>query len=609
VSATVEALPRWDLSLVYPGIDTPEFAAGFEETFVQVNDLVRLFDDLAIDGPADAPISDETIRAVETVIERFNAVYERIETLGSYLYGHISADSRDDTAQARYSEYEQRLLPLDKLGPRMIAWLGSLDVDMLLERSGIARDHEFMLRRCQEEARHLMSPAEEALAAELQLSGSHAWVKLHGNLTSQITVRIEIDGETQRLPMSKIRLLAFHEDRDLRRRAYEAELAAWEAHALPIAAAMNGIKGATNTLNTRRNWSDPVDQAVFQNHIDRAILDAMLAAAREFFPDFRRYLRAKARLFVTEQLAWYDLYAPIGAGNRDWTYDEASAFIITQFATFSDRLRDLAVRAVRKNWIDAGPRPGKVGGAFCMGLQGDESRILMNFASSYISVAALAHELGHSYHAMLLASRTVLQRSLPATLAETASIFCETIVQEAAIARASPAEALAILESALQEATSTVVDISSRFVFEQRLLAARTSRELSVDEINELMLDAQRETYGDALDPALLHPYMWAVKPHYYSTETFYNFPYLFGLLFGLGLYARYREDPELFKANYDDLLSSTGMADAATLAARFAINLRSPDFWCSSLDIIRNQIDRFIDLTDDGRSLPGKDI
>ncbi len=608
MSATIDALPRWDLSIVYPGIDSPEFAAGFEETFARADDLVRLFDDLDTDGQTGAPISDETVRAVETVIERFNAVSEGIETLGSYLHGHITTDSRDDAAQARLSEYDQRLLPLNKLGPRMTAWLGSLDVDELLARSPIARDHEFMLRRCQEEARHLMSPTEEELAAELQLSGSNAWVKLHGNLTSQITVPIEIDGEVQDLPMSEIRLLAFHHDRDVRRRAYEAELAAWEANALPIAAAMNGIKGATNTLNTRRNWPDPVDVAVFQNHIDRPILDAMLAAARESFPDFRRYLRAKARLFGTEQLTWYDIYAPVGTGNRTWTYDEACDFIITQFATFSDRLRDLAARAVREHWIDAGPRPGKVGGAFCMSLQGEETRILMNFASSYISVGILAHELGHSYHAMVLADRTFLQRSLPGTLAETASIFCETIVQEAAVVRATPAEALAILESALQEATGTVVDIFSRFLFEQRLLAARQSRELSVDELNELMLDAQCETFGDALDPDLLHPYMWAVKPHYYSTETFYNFPYLFGLLFGLGLYARYRQNPESFTSSYDDLLSSTGMADGAALATRFDIDLRSPDFWRSSLDVLRGQIDRFIELTDDGRTLPGND-
>jgi len=605
VTATIDGLPRWDFSVVYPGIDSPEFVAGFETTFARVDEVVRLFDDLNLDEQIGKLVTDETIRAVETVIERVNSVYESIETLSSYLYGHVAADSFDDAAQACLSEFEQRVLALHKLGPRLVAWLGSLDVDALVDLSRVARDHAFLLRLFQEAARHLMSPAEEALAAELYLSGGSAWAKLHGNLTSQILVPIGLDGETQRRPMSEIRNLAFHEDRDVRRRAFEAELQAWEVNALPIAAALNGIKGETNTLNARRNWSDPLDLAVFQNHIDRPVLDAMLEAARESFPDFRRYLRAKARLFGTGALAWYDLFAPLDIGNRDWSYDEATDFIADQFATFSDRLRDLALRAFREDWIDAGPRPGKVGGAFCMFLRGEESRILANFVPAYGGVGTLAHELGHAYHNMALAPRTILQRTLPATLAETASIFCEKIVQEAAIERAPADEALAILENALQDTTQTVVDISSRLLFEQRLLAAREARELSIEEINDLMLDAQRETYGDGLDGDLLHPYMWAVKPHYYSVDPFYNFPYLFGLLFGLGLYTRYRQDPGAFTPRYDDLLSSTGMADAATLAARFEIDLGSFDFWRSSLDVIRRQIDQFLQLTDDGRSLP----
>jgi oligoendopeptidase F len=213
-------------------------------------------------------------------------------------------------------------------------------------------------------------------------------------------------------------------------------------------------------------------------------------------------------------------------------------------------------------------------------------------------MSTLAHELGHGYHNLNLADRTMLQRDTPMTLAETASIFCETIVREAALARADAAERLEILEASLQGSCQVVVDITSRFLFERRVFEGRQQRELSVGELNEFMLQAQRETYGDGLDEALLHPYMWAMKPHYYSAgRSFYNFPYMFGLLFGLGLYARYRQDPEQFRASYDDLLSSTGLADAATLAARFGIEIRTPAFWAASLDIVRGDIDRFESL------------
>jgi oligoendopeptidase F len=258
-------------------------------------------------------------------------------------------------------------------------------------------------------------------------------------------------------------------------------------------------------------------------------------------------------------------------------------------------LSNFAARAFREQWIDAEPRTGKVDGAFCISLWRDESRVLANYKPSYDGMSTLAHELGHGYHNLNLAQRTALQRDTPMTLAETASIFCETIIRNAALQRAGTQEQIAILEASLQGSCQVVVDITSRFLFEQRLFEKRKQRELSIDELNALMLEAQSETYGDGLDASALHPYMWAMKPHYYNTEfSFYNYPYMFGLLFGLGLYARYQQDPETFKTGYDDLLSSTGLADAAALAERFGIDLRSPDFWRASLAIIRADIERF---------------
>jgi oligoendopeptidase F len=294
-------------------------------------------------------------------------------------------------------------------------------------------------------------------------------------------------------------------------------------------------------------------------------------------------------------LTWYDLFAPVGTTTTEWDYDSGTAFVAEQFGSYSPRLRAFAERAFTENWIDAEPRNGKVGGAFCMGLRKDESRVLTNYIPSYDGVSTLAHELGHAYHNFTLVDRTALQQSKPMTLAETASIFCETIIRQAALERANQQEQVVILEASIQGDCQVVVDIYSRFLFEQGLFEAREGRELSVDEFNERMLDAQRQTYGDGLDQTVLHPYMWAVKGHYYSTgRPFYNYPYMFGLLFGLGLYARYQQDPEQFRAGYDTLLSSTGLADPATLASGFGINIRTPDFWHASLDIVRRDIDRF---------------
>ncbi len=462
----------------------------------------------------------------------------------------------------------------------------------------MAREHGFMLRKAKEEATHLMTAAEEALAAELNLSGGTAWAKLHSDFTSQLMVTLELDGEVQELPMSAVRNLAYDPDREVRRRAYEAEVATWRSAEVPIAAAINSIKGQVNALAERRAWDSPLDAALFQNNIDRQTLDAMMEAAHESFPDFRRYLRAKARALGLPVLAWYDIFAPVGKSAKAWSFEEADQFIIRQFGTFSPKLRGLAERAFGERWIDAEPRPGKVDGAFCMWLREDESRILANYKAAYNGMSTLAHELGHAYHNLNLASRTVLQRRTPMTLAETASIFCQTIVRQAALEKAAIPEQISILEASLQNACQVVVDITSRFLFEQNVFEKRKQRELSAAELKKLLLDAQGQTYGDGLDPDTYHPYMWAVKSHYYSTgRSFYNYPYMFGLLFGLGLYACYQDDPQRFKAGYDDLLSSTGMGNAAELAARFGIDIQTPDFWRSSLDVVRADIERFESL------------
>jgi len=579
--AVQEALPHWDLTPFFSAPDAPELEAALEEVTGEIAALRELVDGGALESDFDG------------LIERLNALLDREHLIHAYLALEVSVDSRNDVAQAGLSRLMQESVGLANLQTRITAWLGTVDADELLARSQQAREHEYAIRRAQIQAQHLMSQPEEDLAAELSLPGQVAWGKLHGDVTSRLMVTLELDGEERRLPMSEVRNLATSPDRDVRRRAYEAEVAAWEQAAVPLAGALNSVKGATNVLAEHRNWGSPLDAALFNNAIDRPTLDAMLEAVRESLPDFHRYFAAKAQMLGIERLAWYDVFAPLPGESRAWSYEDGREFIVEQFGTYSGRMRDYAERAFRESWIDAEPREGKRDGAFCMPVRGDESRIMANFNPAYYGVSTIAHELGHGYHNINLAERTRIQRQTPMTLAETASIFCETICREGALreAEGSPAEQLEILEGSLQEAAGVVVDIYSRFLFESRVFDARRERELSVAELCDLMETAQREAYGDGVDP--LHRYMWAMKPHYYFS-AFYNYPYTFGLLFGLGLYARYEEDADEFRAGYDDLLSSTGMADAATLASRFGIDIGSPEFWRGSLDVIRGEIDRY---------------
>jgi pepF/M3 family oligoendopeptidase len=599
--STAVSLPRWDMDIIYPGLDSPEFDSDFESVIRDIAELGELFDRRHV-GLQDEESGDSApVEALEEVVTALNAVLSRVLKLGAYVHAFVTTDSRNDLAQALESRLDQHTVRLAQLDTRFAAWIGLLDVEALIESSEIARDHAFVLRRAHQQSDRLMSPAEEELAAQMYMTGGSAWAKLHGNVTSQLLVVIEENGDERQLPMSEVRNMAYSRNRDERRRGYEAEVAEWERAAVPLAAALNSIKGETDMLAHRRGWASALEVALFENNVDRQTLDAMIEATKSFFPHFRRYLRAKASVLGIETLAWYDLFAPVGEATREWDFSEGASFIIDNFGTYSTRLGEFAARAFRERWIDAEPRTGKRDGAFCMPIRGDESRLLVNYTMSYDGVSTLAHELGHAYHCLNLAKRTMLQRNTPSTLAETASIFCQTIICHAALQDAGTQEKIAIIESSIQDSCQVVVDVSSRFLFEQSVFEQRRQRELSVSELNELMLECQRQTYGDGLDPSILHPYMWAVKGHYYSVGApFYNFPYTFGLLFGLGLYALFQQDPDSFRRGYDELLSSTGLADAATLANRFGIDLRSPDFWQASLGIVRQDIDRFVRLVED---------
>jgi oligoendopeptidase F len=195
--------------------------------------------------------------------------------------------------------------------------------------------------------------------------------------------------------------------------------------------------------------------------------------------------------------------------------------------------------------------------------------------------------------------KTGLQRRTPMTLAETASIMCETIVTQAALATAKdPVEELSILETSLTGSSQVIVDIYSRFLFEKEVFERRFQAELSPDELNEIMERAQKATYGAGLDEKYLQKYMWTWKPHYYSHQlSFYNFPYAFGQLFATGLYAIYQQRGAAFVPDYIQLLASTGEGKAAELADRFGINIRTKDFWAGSLKVIERQIDRYAEI------------
>ncbi len=595
--------PRWDLSNVYPSLESSELQDAIRSFQTQVADLGDYFAKVVQKTDVKTP-SEQLAPVLGELVERFNAIYTLSGTLEPYIYAFVSTDSHDKVAARKLSEYEQLKLPLQNLSVQWKAWLGKIapNLEPALERHPLAQAHAFMLREAAEQSKYLMSEAEEALAAELSLSGGNAWEKLQGTVTSQLNVDFELDGQVEKLPMPALINLRSHPDENTRRRAYQAENLAWESVQETLAACLNGVKGETITLNKRRGRQDALHPALDAARIDRQTLNAMLEAMQVSFPLFRKYFDHKAKLLGKPKLAWWDLFAPVGRVDKTYSFEQARDFILAQFETFSPELRAFAERAFGNHWIDAEMRDGKRGGGFCMEIQGTkESRILVNFDGSQDQLATIAHELGHAFHneCAYQLGKTPLQQLTPMTLAETASTFCETIVSEAVLAQANdPDEELAVLEGQLNGASQVIVDIYSRFLFEQEVFERRAQAELSAEEFCEIMERAQKATYGQGLDERYLQKYMWTWKPHYYSVNLpFYNFPYAFGLLFGTGLYAIYRQRGASFIPDYKALLASTGEASAADLAARFGIDIRSRRFWEDSIAVFGQRVERYCQL------------
>jgi pepF/M3 family oligoendopeptidase len=576
----------WDLSVFYQGFDDPALRGDIEALKTLMGDCHALLkQDLA-----DAPKLEKMIGMLEVLSHKLSRAF-------GYCQLVLSVDAEDKAAFRCLDELSTLYVDVEVLQSACARYVGT--VEALAEKvqtSEVLQKNAFVLEEFARRAAHMLPESMEKWMLRMSLSGGDAFSKLRDQLMGTHTV--DMDGKT--LPLPAVRGMAHDSDGEVRKRAYQAEIASYEKVALPMAFCLAGIKGEALTLCEAKQYPDVLTQQLEGSQMDADTLNAMLTAIREALPDFRRYLRAKAKLLGHEKgLPFYDLFAPVSKDSQRYTIDEAERLLVDVFTGVHPEMGAFVRHAFGNRWIDVYPKEGKAGGAFCMdNHEMDLSRVLTNFVGSFSDVSTLAHELGHAWHNRCLAKLPALMANAPMPLAETASIFNETLLNHTVRETADKETAFALLESSLQEATQTVVDIYSRFLFESAVFEARKTHTPTVEELNGLMLDAQEQAYGDGLDPEVRHPYMWVNKPHYYDVGLhFYNFPYAFGLLFGLGVFAKYQEKGKAFMPEYDALLARCGSGLVADVAAGVGIDVRSADYWRGALDVVRQEVDAFVRL------------
>lgn len=583
----------WNLVPIYPSVESDEYQRDIQ----RLKSLVKDFDSFVEDC-----LSQEgnVVSKLENYIIKMQDLLLLAQTLGGYVSLVTSANTNDEAATKQMDVIDQILNESVVSTTKISEWISHQDLEAAILTSDLLKEHAFVLKEIKEQAKHQLSEREEMIIASMKQTGSNAFARLKDQLIGSHTVEIEMNGKMETLPLTMVLNMAYDSDKNVRKKAYEAEIASYTKIENSLAACLNGIKGEVLTTSKLHGYASPLEMTLIDSRMDQETLDVMFEAIRESLPKFRAYMKTKAEyLGYHHGLPFYELYAPVTDSKKPYTYAEACDFVLKHFKNFDDDLYAMAKRAIDEDWIDIMSRPGKVGGAFCAGVPKlKESRILLNFSHSFDSIVTLAHELGHAFHNECAKDESILNLNSPMPLAETASTFNETIVKKAAIKELSDDEALAVLESEISGCNQVIVDIYSRFLFEDSFFKARQSGPLSAREICELMTAAQRESYGDGLDDKAMHPYMWTWKPHYYYADAnYYNFPYAFGQLFAKGLYAKYCESGEAFIGEYKKLLASTGKMSIYDAAKSVGIDIHDIKFWQDSLKMITDDIDIFIDL------------
>lgn len=585
---------NWSLDKIYTSFKSDEFLND-------VKGLDKVIKD--IDESSNNLEAKNSCKVIEEFIILYSKYYQLIEKLSIYANLKLSANTKDNEA-LKYTEIiEKKEVLVIKAVNKYQKYISEVkDIDSIIKSSKLLKEHEFFIREIVGKASHKLSDEEEKIIASMRATGSSAWMKLKDNVVSSLLVDIEINGESKQLPLTVILNMAYDKDKTVRKAAYNAEIKAYSRIDEVVAASLNGIKGEVITVSDLRHYKSPLHMTLEESRMDEETLDAMLSAMKDSMPMFRKYLRRKGELLgYKDGLPFYELYAPIVKDNKDYSYKDACDYVVNSFNEFSPKLGSYGKKAIDNKWIDVMPRENKVGGAFCENLHFiKESRFLLNFAGSFSDCITLGHELGHGFHGDCLNNEAVLNFDYPMPIAETASTFCETIIKQKALKNASKEEALSILETDICDNTQVIVDIYSRFLFEDNFFKKRVESTLSVEEIKELMLDSQRDAYGDGLDKNYLHPYMWLWKPHYYDADyNYYNFPYAFGLLFAKGLYAEYLKKGDSFVNDYIKLLSVTGKMSLYDIGKVMNFDIHEKSFWKESLKMIEKDIEMFLKLTE----------
>lgn len=594
---TVKYPEVWDLDVFFPG------GSSSVELKAHMNQLKTIFDSLrtSVDG-LEVPTKKEDASNVLYILESIKDVYMNVSQAGGVLSCLTAQDTTDSEAillQGQLSGIAAELSPILEGFYQKLGQIEEHVFQQLLETEELS-SFTFILTEWREDSKQSLSQEEESLISALGVDGYTAWGQLYNMLIGDIKVEVDVEGETKVLSVGQADNLSSHPNRQVRKNAFEALEKVFSEREEFFAKTLNHLAGFRLTTYKKRGWDSVVKEPLQINRMKQETLDAMWGAIEKRRSTFVDYLNHKAKLLKTDQLDWFDFDAPVTNTTTKIDYQTGAEFILKHFGKFGPQLEEFTRQAFEEGWIEAEDRANKRPGGFCTGLPlSNQSRIFMTYSGTMSNVSTLAHELGHAFHTYALRPVHPLNRRYAMGVAETASTFAEMICSDAAVQEASNTdEKISLLEDKIQRSVVFFMNIYARFLFETRFYEARKEGIVSATKLNQLMEEAQKEAYGGGLGTT--HPHFWASKMHFYITGVpFYNFPYTFGYLFSLSIYAKAKEEGAGFEKKYMALLRDTAIMSVEDLAMKhLGEDITKPDFWLKGISLCEKDVEEFIQLT-----------
>jgi oligoendopeptidase F len=587
----------WDLDVFFKdGSDSAEFKQHLQETRKHIDSFSKLIHNWEpSNSAADAA-------EISKIIELFQQTARKVRQAGAFVSCLQAQNTEDKKAkdlrgattelsagfQNALTVFDQKLASLDHG-----AWEQVINDQDLNELS-------FVLSERRENASEKLSQEEETVINALAVDGYHGWGQMYDVIVGNIKIPCTENGEIKQLSVGQAANKFSSPDRKLRKEVFDNWEKSWNSQSDYLSKTLNHLAGFRLTVYKLRGWNDFLKEPLDLNRMKKETLETMWEVISRNKAPLVKYLERKAKLLGLEKLSWYDLDAPLSESETKLTYQEGAEFILEQFAHFGEEMTSFSKKAFEEKWIEAEDRPGKAPGGFHTYFPEDsQSRIFMTYSGTPSNVSTLAHELGHGFHTYAMRDLHLLNRNYAMNVAETASTFAEMIVSDAAVKNAgSEEEKLALLEDKVQRSVALLMNIHARFLFETRFYEERKQGNVSADRLNDIMAEAQKEAYGDALDE--YHPSFWASKLHFFITGVpFYNFPYTFGYLFSLGIYAQALKEGKGYEEKYIALLKDTASMTVEDLAMKHLnADLTKPEFWESAVQLCMDDVEEFLALT-----------